>query len=188
MVPIRPIIISGEPVLHTRAREVEVIDDVIVSLIQDMYETMEKAPGVGIAAPQIGVGLRVFVFDWHDGETHYRGEAINPELTLDPISEDWPDEDTEAEGCLSLPGERFPLKRADRATLRAMNIAGESYEIEATGWLARIFQHEYDHLDGILYADKLLKPYAREIKRVIKNEGWGVPGNSWMPGGVIKTV
>lgn len=182
MVPIRPITISGEPVLHARAREVQVINDEIASLVRDMYETMEKAPGVGLAAPQIGVGLRIFVFDWNDGETHFRGEAINPELTLGPISDEWPDEDTEVEGCLSLPGERFPLKRAESATLRAMNLAGETYEIEAKGWLARIFQHEFDHLNGTLYADRLLKPYAREMKRIIKSEGWGVPGNSWMPG------
>ncbi len=182
MVPIRPITISGEPVLHTRAREVAVIDEEIVALVRDMYETMEKAPGVGLAAPQIGVGLRIFVFDWHDGETHFRGEAINPELTLGPISDEWPDEETELEGCLSLPGERFPLKRAEKAKLRAMNLAGETYEIEATGWLARIFQHEFDHLNGTLYADRLLKPYAREMKRIVKSEGWGVPGKNWMPG------
>jgi peptide deformylase len=182
MVPIRPITISGEPVLHTRAKEVESIDSEIHSLIRDMYETMEKAPGVGLAAPQIGIGLRIFVFDWDDGTTRFRGEAINPELVLGPVSEEWPDEDAELEGCLSLPGERFPLKRAEHATLRATNLKGEQYEISATGWLARIFQHEFDHLNGILYADRLLKPYAREMKRIIKSEGWGVPGNSWLPG------
>lgn len=182
MVPIRPITISGEPVLHTRAREVEVIDDSINQLVEDMYETMEAAPGVGLAAPQIGVGLRIFVFDWDDGETHHRGVAINPELKLGPVSDDWPNEDTELEGCLSLPGERYPLKRADSVTLTAIDLDGKAFEVRATGWLARIFQHEFDHLNGILYADRLLKPYAREIKRVIKSEGWGQPGKSWMPG------
>jgi peptide deformylase len=182
MVPIRPIVISGEPVLHSVAQPVDSVDSEIKNLIQDMYDTMEAAPGVGLAAPQIGVGLRIFVFDWHDGKIHYRGEAINPELTLGPVSEDWPDEDLELEGCLSLPGERFPLKRADTAILRATDLSGEDFEIAATGWLARIFQHEFDHLNGTLYADRLLKPYAREMKRIIKLEGWGVPGNSWMPG------
>ena len=154
----------------------------IRDLVADMYETMEKAPGVGLAAPQVGVGLRIFVFDWHDGETHHRGEAINPSLELGPVSEEWPDEDAEVEGCLSIPGERYPLKRAERAFLKATDLTGKNIEIEAKGWLARIFQHEFDHLDGILYADKLLKPYSREVKRTIKHEGWGVPGQSWMPG------
>lgn len=182
MVTIRPITITGEPVLHTRAIEVAVITEEIRQLVADMYETMEAAPGVGLAAPQVGIGLRIFVFDWDDGDTHYRGEAINPELELSELSEEWPDEDSEVEGCLSIPGERFPLKRANVALLRATNLKGERYEINATGWLARIFQHEFDHLNGTLYADRLLKPYAREMKKIIKSEGWGVPGNSWMPG------
>jgi peptide deformylase len=181
-VSIRRIVITGEPVLHQRASEVNEITDEIRTLIADMYETMEKAPGVGLAATQVGVGLRIFVFDWHDGETHWRGEAINPTLKLGTISPEWPDEDTESEGCLSIPGERYPLKRADEATLTALNLVGQSFTIHAKGWLARIFQHEFDHLDGYLYADRLLKPYSREIKRVIKAEGWGGPGNSWMPG------
>lgn len=182
MVPIRPITITGEPVLHQRAQEVENITEEIRELVADMYETMEAAPGVGLAATQVGVGLRIFVFDWHDGETHHRGEAINPTLDIGPVSEEWPDEDTELEGCLSIPGERYPLKRAETAVLRARNLEGEAYQIDATGWLARIFQHEFDHLNGTLYADRLLKPYAREIKRVIKGEGWGTPGHTWMPG------
>lgn len=180
--PLRRIVITGEPVLHTRAIEVTEIDQEIKDLVDDMYLTMEKAPGVGLAAPQIGVGLRIFVFDWDDGETHHRGVAINPTLELSKVSTEWPDEDTEVEGCLSIPGERYPLKRADSAVLRALDIDGKPFEIAASGWLARIFQHEFDHLDGLLYADRLLKPYARELKRVIKSEGWGVPGKSWMPG------
>jgi peptide deformylase len=181
-VPLRRIVITGEPVLHTRAIEVTEIDQEIRDLVDDMYLTMEKAPGVGLAAPQIGVGLRIFVFDWDDGETHHRGVAINPTLELSEVSTEWPDEDTEVEGCLSIPGERYPLKRADSAVLKALDIDGKPFKIAASGWLARIFQHEFDHLDGLLYADRLLKPYAREIKRVIKSEGWGVPGKSWMPG------
>ena len=179
---LRRIVITGEPVLHQRAQEVGEINDEIKNLVADMYETMEKAPGVGLAATQVGVGLRIFVFDWHDGATHHRGVAINPKLEISQVSSDWPDEDTESEGCLSIPGERYPLKRADQATLMALDLDGSEYSISATGWLARIFQHEYDHLDGILYADRLLKPYAREVKKTIKYEGWGEPGNSWMPG------
>ena len=179
---IRPIWITGDPVLHTKAKPVESITQEIETLIADMFETMEKAPGVGLAATQVGVGLRIFVFDYNDGETHWHQEAINPTLKLGPISTEWPDEDTESEGCLSIPGERFPLKRATEARLTAQNLAGETFTINATGWLARIFQHEFDHLDGLLYADRLLKPYQKEMKKVIKYEGWGVPENTWMPG------
>ena len=179
---VRRIVITGNPVLHQRAAEVREITPEIITLIEDMYETMEKAPGVGLAATQVGVGLRIFVFDWHDGEHRYRGEAINPTLELGPVSDEWPDEDSESEGCLSIPGERYPLKRAMTAKLTATNLQGEQYSIDAQGWLARIFQHEFDHLDGLLYADRLLKPYAREIKKTIKYEGWGTPDQSWMPG------
>lgn len=180
--PVQKIVITGEPVLHTRALEVEEITPEIVALVQDMYLTMDKAPGVGLAAPQIGVSLRIFVYDWTVDEVEYRGVAINPELEISEVSTEWPDEDLEVEGCLSIPGERYPLKRADSAVLRALDIDGNRFEIAATGWLARIFQHEFDHLNGILYADRLLKPYARELKKVIKEEGWGVPGEAWMPG------
>ena len=180
--PVRNIVITGEPVLHTRAVEVPSITPEIRALVDDMYITMEKAPGVGLAAPQIGVGLRIFVFDWETDEGRVRGVAINPTLEISAVSDELPDEDNESEGCLSIPGERFPLKRADSAVLRATDIEGNHYEIAAHGWLARIFQHEFDHLNGVLYADRLLKPYARELKRVIKAEGWGVPGESWTPG------
>lgn len=180
--PIRKILITGEPVLHTPAQEVAEITEEIRALVDDMYITMEKAPGVGLAAPQIGVGLRIFVFDWQTEEHHFRGVAINPTLETSEVSPEWPDEELEVEGCLSIPGERYPLKRADSAVLRALDIDGQPFEISASGWLARIFQHEFDHLNGTLYADRLLKPYARELKRVIKDEGWGVPGNAWMPG------
>lgn len=135
-----------------------------------------------MAAPQIGVALRVFVFDWETDEGRVRGVAINPTLEISELGEELPDEDLEVEGCLSIPGERFPLKRADSATLRATDLDGQPFEIAAEGWLARIFQHEFDHLNGVLYADRLLKPYARELKRAIKDSGWGVPGESWTPG------
>jgi len=180
--PVRKIVITGEPVLHTRALEVDEITTEIKELVEDMYLTMDRAPGVGLAAPQIGVPLRIFVFDWETEEGQVRGVAINPTLEISEVSEEWPDEDLEVEGCLSIPGERYPLKRSEKAVLRAIDLDGETFEIVAQGWLARIFQHEFDHLNGILYADRLLKPYARELKRVIKDEGWGVPGESWTPG------
>jgi peptide deformylase len=169
-------------VLHTGAASVTALDANLEELVSDMFETMRAAPGVGLAAPQIGVSLQVFVYEWHDGETQWSGVAINPELAVDPLPDRAPDEEEEIEGCLSVPGERMPLVRAERVVLSALNERGEAYEIEASGWLARIFQHEYDHLQGTLYADRLLPEYREELELAIKAEGWGVPGRSWLPG------
>ncbi len=168
--------------LHKPALPVGDITLEIKELVGDMFETMTAAPGVGLAAPQVGVGLRIFVYDYEQDEIHYRGVAINPALEVGEILDAPLDEDGDSEGCLSIPGERYPLKRSATATLRATDLAGVDYSIEATGWLARIFQHEFDHLDGVLYADRLIKPYQKELKKIYKFEGWGVPGESWMPG------
>lgn len=178
-----PILITGEPVLHTVARPVTEFDERLAILVENMFETMDAAPGVGLAAPQIGVGLRLFVFSWADDDGQsWRGVAVNPELFITPIAVGPADDDEDSEGCLSLPGERFPLRRADAAILRAVDVAGEPFEIEADGWLARIFQHEYDHLDGTLYVDRLEREYEKPVAKAIRKAGWGVPGNSWLPG------
>lgn len=182
MVPIRPIMITGTPVLHSPALPVTAFDQGLEGLILDMFDTMHQAPGVGLAAPQIGVNRRIFVYEWNDGETHYRGVAINPELTLFDLSEEEPDEETESEGCLSVPGERFPLKRAERVVLKAQDESGNWYEMEASGWLARIFQHEFDHLNGTLYVDRLREPYKSEALDAIRELGWGQTELSWLPG------
>lgn len=179
---LRKIQITGEPVLHERAAEVQVIDDYVRDLVADMFETMDAAPGVGLAATQIGVGLRIFVFSYNFEDQTIRGVAINPKLSLSELSDEELDEDADAEGCLSIPGERFPLKRADRTTLIATDLDGAEYQIKAEGWLARIFQHEFDHLEGMLYADRLVKPHKRLMKKAIKENGWGKPGSSWLPG------
>jgi peptide deformylase len=181
--PVQRICITGEPVLHTRAQEVTDFNSDLVQLVEDMYLTMDKAPGVGLAATQIGVGLRVFVYDYEDAEGNpVRGEVINPVLEVGPIESGEADWDTEQEGCLSVPGERFPLKRADYVHLTGVNLKQESVDIEATGWLARIFQHEFDHLDGILYVNRLAEPHASDAKLVIMANDWGKPGLSWLPG------
>lgn len=180
---VRPIVITGEPVLHTPAAEVDRIDEDVRELVADMVETMVAAPGVGLAAPQVGVPLRIFVWRWTDDEgVEHAGTAINPELWISPPPIGDPDEDAESEGCLSIPGERFPLRRAERAILRATDLDGDEFEIRAEGWLSRIFQHEYDHLDGVLYADRLIYPLQRLVGKVIKKRNWGVPGASWRPG------
>ncbi|QEE61374.1 peptide deformylase [Salinibacterium sp. dk2585] len=178
-----PIVITGDPVLHTPAGPVKDFNDELRSLVDDMFETMDAAPGVGLAAPQVGVPLRVFVYGWvDDDDVEYRGVAINPELWLSPLSTAPLHDMAEAEGCLSVPGERYPLRRAHRIILRALDLDGQPYEITADGWLARIFQHEYDHLDGVLYVDRLDHANGKAAAKAVKRAGWGTPGLTWMPG------
>lgn len=181
--PVRRICITGEPVLHERAKEVTEFNEELATLVEDMYLTMDKAPGVGLAATQVGVGLRVFVYDYEDEAGNpVRGEIINPVLEIGPIDDGEADWDTEQEGCLSVPGERFPLKRADFAKVSGVDLKQNPVEISATGWLARIFQHEFDHLDGTLYVDKLAEPHFSDAKKIVKLNEWGKPGLSWLPG------
>jgi peptide deformylase len=180
---IRPICITGEPVLHTPAAEVKVFNDELRSLVADMFETMDKAPGVGLAAPQIGIGLRIFTYDYDDDEgNERRGVIINPSLEIGPILDEPADEDTELEGCLSVPGERFPLKRAETAVISGVDLDQKPIRIEADGWFARIFQHEFDHLNGTLYVDRLAEPWREISTDIIQENGWGAPGKSWLPG------
>ncbi len=181
--PIRPITITGEPVLHHPAEEVTVFDDELRQLVADMFETMDEAPGVGLAATQVGVGKRVFVYDYpDDDDNERRGVIINPVLEIGPIEEGEADWDTELEGCLSVPGERFPIKRADWAKVSGVDLDKNPISIEATGWFARIFQHEFDHLEGKLYVNKLAEPHFTAAKSVIAERGWGVPNKTWLPG------
>lgn len=180
---ILPIQICGQPVLHRPAERVISFDTQLQQLIEDMYETTVAAPGVGLAGPQVGVGKRIFVWDYADqNEAPARGVAINPELWLIPLKPGDPDPETELEGCLSFPGERFALRRSEAVRLRAQNETGKWYELEATGWFARIMQHEYDHLNGYLYVDRLEGLEQREALRAKRKNKWGRPGLSWTPG------
>ena len=180
--PIRPIVITGEPVLHSRAAEVTIFDENLNQLVLDMFDTMEAAPGVGLAAPQVGVALRVFVYDYEDDDEHHRGVVINPKLEISKIPTGEADWDTEAEGCLSVPGERFPIRRAEHAVLTGLDLNQQPVRIEASGWFARIFQHEFDHLEGTLYVDRLAQPHHTDAAQVVSERGWGKPGFSWLPG------
>jgi peptide deformylase len=137
---------------------------------------------VGLAAPQIGVGLRVFVYDYpqYDG-TPRRGAAVNPELFMAPIDVRDPTE-ADDEGCLSFPGERYALVRSQEAILRARDETGAAFSLECNGWFARILQHEFDHLNGVMFVDRLDAIQAHHAAKVAKKRGWGVPGKSWMPG------
>ena len=180
---VHPVTIVGEPVLHRRAAPVETFDDELRSLIDDMLETMDKANGVGLAAPQIGVGLRVFVYGMaNDDGVPPRGVLVNPTLVTSKISGADPDPDEESEGCLSVPGEAFPLKRAEWVKVTGFDGEGQPVEFEATGWFARCMQHEYDHLDGKLYVDRLNARQGRKARKALKGHGWGMPGLTWMPG------
>lgn len=178
--------IYGEPVLHEVAAPVGDITDDVRALVADLFETMDAAPGVGLAAPQVGVGKRLFVYGYEeeDGTVH-RGVAIDPELWIsppEPESLEELDEEAEAEGCLSFPGERFPLRRSERALLRARDLEGASYELLAEGWFARILQHEFDHLNGTIYVDRLDRPDHKQAFKIMRKRSWGGPGRSWLPG------
>lgn len=180
---IRPIVITGEPVLHRRAEPVETIDAEIRELVEDMFETMDASNGVGLAAPQIGVGLRIFTWNMrNDDGVPARGVIINPYVKASKAPEGSPDPHEESEGCLSVPGESFPLRRGERAEVTGQDLEGNELAFTATGWFARCMQHEYDHLNGFLYVDRLDGRWARKAKKAVKSHGWGVPGHSWMPG------
>ncbi|GIU99680.1 MAG: peptide deformylase [Actinomycetota bacterium] len=149
----------GDPVLRERCRPLERFDAWLRATVEDMIETMHAAPGVGLAANQVGVPLRFFVYD--DGEGH-QGFVANPELfDLDAFEEI-------DEGCLSIPGPFHPTRRALRCRLRGQDLDGRPIEIEAEGLLARIFQHETDHLDGKLYIDRLDAAGRREVLRQLR--------------------
>ncbi len=180
---ILPIVISGSPVLHTIAAPVGAVTDELRTLVADMYETMDAAPGVGLAAPQVGVGLRLFVYSYEDDEGNdWRGEVLNPVLWMYPTVPGVADPEEEAEGCLSFPGERFGLRRSERVIVTGTDLEGGAVRLEVDGWRARILQHEFDHLNGVLYVDRLVGEDADEVAAIVTEQGWGVPGLTWLPG------
>ena len=144
---LRQIVKIGEPVLRKKSKVVKEINDRLIDLLDDMADTMYEADGVGLAAPQVGILKRVVVVDIGDGLI----ELINPEII------EAEDEYLDNEGCLSVPGESGDVLRPYRVKVRALNRFGETIEIEGEELLARAFCHEIDHLDGILYVDKVVK-------------------------------
>jgi peptide deformylase len=181
-VTIHPIVIAGEPVLHQPTREITEFDEKLRTLTDDMFETMYAAEGVGLAANQIGLDLRVFVYDCPDDEgVRHKGLVVNPKLETSEIPETMPDPDDDWEGCLSAPGESFPTGRAKWAKVTGFDLEGNPIEVEGTGYFARCLQHETDHLDGFIYLDRLVGRHARAAKKMLKSNKWGVPGNSWLP-------
>ncbi len=173
----------GDPVLHAPAARVEEITDDIRELVSDMFETMDTAPGVGLAAPQVGVPLCIYTYSYPDDDGEpWRGVVINPELWMRSLAPGEPDPEEEAEGCLSVPGERFPLRRSDEVLVTGTDLDGNPVRMQVDGWRARIMQHEFDHLDGILYTDRLSLGDWKTMQRIARKRGWGRPGKSWTPG------
>jgi peptide deformylase len=152
----------GDPVLITPASEVVTFDKELRKLVKDLTETMLDAPGAGLAAPQIGVPLRVFV--WDVDETI--GHLINPTLDL---SDEMQDGD---EGCLSFPELVYPTPRAFRAVAKGFTMHGEPITIEGTELLARALQHETDHLDGVLFIDRLSEENRKLAMKEIRESEW----------------
>lgn len=150
--------VIGDPVLRQRAREVTDIDSNLVQLVDDMFDVMYEAPGVGLAAPQIGISRRIFVFDSDDR----RGVLINPEIV--ESSGEWEFE----EGCLSVPGLHWPIVRPREVLLRGVDLDGNTVEVEADDFEARIFQHELDHLDGVLLVEHLSDEQRQDAKRALR--------------------
>ena len=144
---LREIVQIGEPVLRKKAKKVEVIDDKIIQILDDMADTMYNADGVGLAAPQVGILKRVVVIDIGDGLL----ELINPEIIEVKGTQ------TDDEGCLSVVNEFGPVTRPYYVKVRAYNRKGQLFEIEGEELLARAFCHEIDHLDGVLFVDKIEK-------------------------------
>jgi peptide deformylase len=158
IIPIRTL---GDPVLKTPAKPVESFDGALRRLSENMLETMYDAPGVGLAGPQVGISLRLFVFD--DGITGPMFMA-NPEL----VSAEG--EILEEEGCLSIPGPFHPTRRSAKIVCRGRDLLGDPLEMTGEGLLARIFQHETDHLEGTLFIDRLdeegRKAVLAELRRI----------------------
>ncbi|MFN8194286.1 MAG: peptide deformylase [Nocardioidaceae bacterium] len=160
--PIQPIRLFGDPVLRSRATEVVDFDKELRKLVEDLTDTMRDAPGAGLAAPQIGVGLRVFT--WYvDGEV---GHLVNPDLDLSVETQDGP------EGCLSLPDVVYDCRRSLRVVAKGFDQHGEPVSIEGSELLARAIQHETDHLDGVLFIDRLDDEQRKAAMRQIRDAEW----------------
>jgi len=159
-----PIRLFGDPVLRTPADPVKDFDAELRRLVKDLTDTMQDAPGVGLAAPQIGVSLRVFTYHVDD----VLGHLINPSLDLSEETE------TGDEGCLSFPGLAYPATRAYGVVAKGFTMYGEPVTLEGTGQLARCVQHETDHLDGVLFIDRLDKAQRKlAMKEIREAEWWG---------------
>jgi len=168
---IRPIVRYGADVLHQPAAPLEAVTPEIQALVDDMIQTMYAAPGVGLAAPQVGVGVRIFVCDISLGRN--AGELLT---FINPSFVERDGMQLEEEGCLSAPGFNATVARPSRAVLTGLDRNAEEQTVEATGLLARCFQHEMDHLDGTVFIDRLRglqkDLIVRKIKKLARAGKW----------------
>lgn len=168
---LRPIVRYGDDVLRQLAREVEHVTPEITALIDDMLETMYAAPGIGLAAPQVGVPLRVFVIDLSVGR-----DPAGVITMINPVFVEQEGMQLEEEGCLSIPGFNATVARPKRAIVRGLDRTGQEHTREGTGLVARAFQHEMDHLDGRLFVDRLrgIKRdlIVRKIRKLARSGQW----------------
>jgi peptide deformylase len=166
---IRKIITTPNPILRQRASKVRAVTKNIRTLRDDLLETMRAEPGVGLAAPQIGVGQRVIVVEFkeesEDPEAPPKPAKLytiaNPEIVRHSV-----ETDIANEGCLSIPGYIGEVERYSSVTIKGLNRNGDPFRVKAKGWLARIFQHEIDHLDGVLYIDRATQVWRLEEQEV----------------------
>lgn len=165
LLPIRTL---GDPILRTPAEPVTAFDAALRRLVGNMIETMYAAPGVGLAAPQVGVGLRIFVFDT-EYDPDDRTSTRHPLVIVNPVLATGPQDQHDSEGCLSVPGLAFSTTRSATATVRGLDAAGAPVTYSGHGLLARCFQHETDHLDGTLYLDRLTGDERRASQKALRD-------------------
>lgn len=163
---VREIRVFGDPVLRTPADPVRDFSVRLQALVADLYDTLDVPGRVGLAAPQIGVSLRVFVYDV-DG---VRGHFVNPTIVSAG------GEQVDEEGCLSVPGLQYPTPRAAAVVISGYDMTGEPITLEAAGLLARCLQHETDHLDGVIYLDRLDRESRRQALRAMRESAWRSAG------------
>lgn len=164
---IRDVRLFGDPVLTTRAEEVTEIDGSVETLVEDMLETMDANDGVGLAANQVGVTRRVFVYDCTHVEGGQRGHIINP--VWEPVGDQT---QTGPEGCLSIPNITQDTTRFNTVQVTGHNLAGNPVSLVASGLMARCIQHETDHLDGVLFLKRLSPERRKEAMREIRSSDW----------------
>ena len=166
--PIFRIRVFGDPVLRQRAADVEEIDAKIVRLSEEMVETMYAAPGVGLAAPQVGIERRIFVYDVGEGPV----TVVNPRIV--ESRGEWEYE----EGCLSVPDLHWPIVRPKEVHLVGLDLEGNELSIEGDELLGRVLQHEVDHLDGILLLERLDKDQRKQAMRVLRARAFAEPAEA----------
>ncbi len=165
---ILPIRTFGDPVLRMPASQVSEIDDGVRKLVADMIETMYAAPGVGLAAPQIGVSRRVAVFDAQDG--------LGPRVLINPDIVETDGEWEYEEGCLSVPGHFWPINRPAFAKARGLDLNGDPVEYSGDELMGRVLQHEVDHLGGVLLIEKLDRKVRKQALKDLRDEALGMAG------------